>query len=70
MAIILKVNTKSRQSVQVILVLILNKALKMIVKQGLMLHSWEGHCQSVEELQCFIFRVKQAKEERMKMDAL
>lgn len=53
MAIILIVKTKSRQSVQVILVLILYKVLKMKrVKQGLMLHSWEGQFQSVEELQC------------------
>jgi hypothetical protein len=61
---ILKVNTKSRQSEQVILVLILNKALKMKrVKQGLMLHSWEGHCQSVEELQCLYLQGQAGQEE-------
>lgn len=63
MAIILKVKTKSKQCVQVILVLILNEALKIKTVNQRVRCCIAGQVTTTEWKDCsaFILRVKQAK---------
>ena len=63
MAIILKVKTKTGQSVHVILVLFLNEALKMKTVKQKVLCCIAGQVTTKvwEDCSAFIFRVKQAK---------